>query len=180
MAIKDIVFTTGRRKWMSSDREVQAKRRQAILEILTGDQKVTEQKELVDQLLARGIPATQPSISRDLKVLGAVRTRGHYEIPSWTEEEEEEGVSPFRRAVPFVRAVKPAGPYQTLVVTDPGAGRTVSQAINESAWEDVVGTLEGDSGVLILTESFFFQRLVYQRLRYLLSAGGKNELVDME
>jgi hypothetical protein len=47
---------------MSSDREIQARRRQAFLEILTGDQKVTEQKELVEQLHARGIPATQSSI----------------------------------------------------------------------------------------------------------------------
>ena len=107
---------------MSSDREIQAKRRQAIVEILAEDSKVSEQKELVERLRARGIPATQSSISRDLKVLGAVRTQGYYEIPSWSEEEEEEeGVSPFRKVIPFVQAVKPAGPYQTLVVTAPGA-----------------------------------------------------------
>src|SRR5262245_55849947 len=108
---------------MSSDREVQARRRQAILEILAGDEKVTEQKEIVERLHAQGIPATQSSISRDLKVLGAVRTQGYYEIPSWSQEEEEEGVSPFRRIIPFVRGVRPAGPYQTLLVTDSGAGR---------------------------------------------------------
>jgi arginine repressor len=114
---------------MSSDREIQARRRQAIVEILAEDPKVSEQKELVERLRARGIPATQSSISRDLKVLGAVRTQGYYEIPSWSEEEEEEdGVSPFRRVIPFVRAVKPAGPYQTLVVTEPGAGRRRSRS----------------------------------------------------
>jgi len=165
---------------MSSDREVQARRRQAVVDILTSDHKVTEQKELVELLRARGVPATQPSVSRDLKVLGAVRTRGYYEIPSWSEEEEEEGVSPFRKVVPFVRQVRTAGPYQTLLVTDPGAGRVVSQAINESAWEDVVGTVDGDSCVLILTENFFFQRLVYERLKYYLGAGGENELVSLE
>ena len=165
---------------MSSDREAQARRRQAVLEILNGDQKLSDQRDIVKMLHAKGIPATQSSISRDLKVLGAVRTRGHYEIPSWIGEEEEEGVSPFRKAIPFVRAVKPSGPYQTLLVTDPGAGRLVSQAINESEWEDVVGTIDGDSSVLILTENFFFQRLVYQRLRYFLSADGENEIVDEE
>jgi transcriptional regulator of arginine metabolism len=165
---------------MSSDRQIQARRRQAIVEILAGDRPVIEQKELVERLRARGIAATQSSISRDLKVLGAVRTRGHYEIPSWSEEEGEQGVSPFRKVVAFVRAVKPAGPYQTLVVTDPGAGRVVSQAIAESEWEDVVGTIDGDSGVLILTENFFFQRLVYQRLKYFLSSDGKREIVERE
>lgn len=164
---------------MSSDREVQARRRQAILDILAEDEKVSEQKVLVERLLAQGIPATQSSISRDLKVLGAVRTQGYYEIPSWSEEKDEESVSPFRQVVPFVRAVRPAGPYQTLIVTAPGAGRLVSQAINESAWEDIVGTIDGDSSVLILTETFFFQRLVYQRLKYFLGADGENEMVEM-
>lgn len=158
---------------MPSNREVQAQRRQAIVEILTGDQPVTEQKELVERLRERGIAATQSNISRDLKVLGAVRTRGHYEIPSWSEEEEEEGVSPFRKAAPFIREVRQAGPYQLLLVTDPGAGRVVSQAILDSEWEDIVGTVDGDSSVLILTENFVFQRLVYERLKYFLRANGE-------
>ena len=165
---------------MSSDREVQARRRQAILEILAGNQKMTEQKEIVERLLAMGIPATQSSISRDLKVLGAVRTQGYYEIPSWSEEEEEGGASPFRRMVPFVREVRPAGPYQTLLVTDPGAGRMVAQAITESAWEDLVGVIDGDSAVLILTENSFFQRLVYERLKYFLGDGGESAIVELE
>jgi transcriptional regulator of arginine metabolism len=163
---------------MSSDREVQARRRQAIVEILTGDRKVEEQKDLVELLRQQGIPATQSSVSRDLKVLGAVRTRGHYEIPSWTEDDEE-SVSPFRKVIPFVRSVKPAGPYQTLLVTDPGAGRVVAQAIADSEWEDVVGTVNGDNSVLILTENFFFQRLLFERLKYLLRNEGENEIIEM-
>lgn len=163
---------------MPSSREVQAQRRQAIVEILTGDEPVTEQRELVERLRERGIAATQSNISRDLKVLGAVRTRGRYEIPSWIEDEEEEGVSPFRKAVPFVRRVRQAGPYQLLLITEPGAGRLVSQAILDSGWEDIVGTVDGDSSVLILTENFVFQRLVYERLKYLLTADGEREIVE--
>lgn len=163
---------------MSSDREIQAKRREAILEILGGEERISEQKELVERLHARGIPATQSSISRDLKFLGAVRTQGYYEIPSWVEEDEE--VSPFRKVVPFVRRVRQAGPYQLYIVTAPGAGRVVAQAITESDWEDIVGIIEGDSGVLLLTENFFFQRLLYERLKFYLSADGENEIVEME
>ena len=163
---------------MSSDREVQARRRQAIVEILNSERKVEEQKELVELLRERGLPATQSSVSRDLKVLGAVRTRGYYEIPSWSEDEEEEGVSPFRKVVSFVRAVKPAGPHQTLLVTEPGAGRVVAQAIEDSEWEDIVGTVNGDNSVLILTENFLFQRLVYERLKYFLGSAG--DIVELE
>jgi transcriptional regulator of arginine metabolism len=161
---------------MSKDRELQARRRQAILEILASDEKVTEQKELVERLHARGIPATQSNISRDLKALGAVRTEGTYEIPSWNVEEEG---PPFRRVVPFVREVRPCGPYQILLITDAGAGRIVAQALNESAWEDVVGTVDGDSSVLILTENIFFQRVVYSKLRHYLSEGDESALVEL-
>jgi len=164
---------------MSSDRELQAKRRQAILEILAGDERFTDQRDLVARLRERGIPATQSSISRDLKFLGAVRTQGYYEIPSWVDEEGEEA-SPFRKVVPFIRRVRQAGPYQMFIVTAPGAGRVVAQAIAESRWEDIVGIIEGDSGVLILTENFFFQRLVYSRLKHYLGAEEGYEIVDLE
>ena len=162
---------------MSASQESQARRRRVILEILSDDAKVYEQKELVEILHKRGISATQASVSRDLKALGAVRARGYYEIPSWT---SEEGESPFRRVVTFVRRVRPCGPYQTLLVTDKGAGRVVAEAIERSEWEDIAGMVNGDSSVLILTENFFFQRLVYERLKYYLSDGGENELIFKE
>jgi transcriptional regulator of arginine metabolism len=163
---------------MPSDREVQARRREALVAILTGEEKVTDQRDLVEMLRKLGIPATQSSVSRDLKALGAVRARGYYEIPSWSEEEDTDYVSPFRRVLPFLRRVKQAGPYQLLVITEPGAGRIVSQAINDSEWEDVVGTIDGDSAVLILTENFFFQRLVYERIKYYARLDGRIELIE--
>jgi len=163
---------------MSASQESQARRRKAIVDILSEDEKVHEQKDLVEILRQRGISATQASVSRDLKALGAVRARGHYEIPSWMDEDEEE--SPFRRVTDFVRSVKPCGPYQILLVTDKGAGRIVAQAIEESGWEDILGTIEGDSSVLILMANFFFQRLVYERLKYYLSENGERELIFEE
>lgn len=162
---------------MASDREVQARRREAILDILAGEEKITEQRELVERLRERGIPATQSSISRDLKFLGAVRTQGYYEIPAWVEEEES---SPFRKVAPFIRRVRQAGPYQLFIVTAPGAGRVVAQAIAESDWEDIVGIIEGDGGVLLLTENFFFQRLLYERIKHYLSSTEGYEIVDLE
>ena len=163
---------------MPSDREVQAKRRETLVEILTGDEKVSDQRDLVEILRKRGIPATQSSVSRDLKALGAVRTRGYYEIPSWSGEEDEGYLSPFRKAIPFLRKIKPAGPYQLLIATEPGAGRVVAQAINDANWEDVVGAIDGDSAVLILTENFFFQRLLYERIKYYVRAEGRSEIIE--
>ena len=50
-----------------------------------------------------GIPATQPSVSRDLKELGAVRSGGRYAIPSWAERADE---SPFLGVLPLIRGAE--------------------------------------------------------------------------
>ena len=59
---------------MSSNREIQERRREAVRAILVaGEPPIGDQKELVELLKSKGIPATQPSVSRDLRDLGAVR-----------------------------------------------------------------------------------------------------------
>jgi transcriptional regulator of arginine metabolism len=147
---------------MPADQESQTRRKEAIREILQEEEKIREQKDLVAKLRERGIQATQSSVSRDLRDLGAVRSLGYYIIPSWSEGEE----SPFRKVVDFVLEVKPAGPYQTLLLTEPGAAGVVAQAIDASQWEDIVGTLAGANSVLILTDNALFQKLLFDRLRY--------------
>lgn len=150
---------------MPADRENQARRKEAIREILEEEgQTIEEQKDLVERLRERGIQATQSSVSRDLRDLGAVRSKGHYMIPSWEDEEEQE--SPFRKVVTFIREVRQAGPHQTLLLTIPGAGGIVAQAIDDAEWNDIVGTVAGINSVLILTENHIFQKLVFERLKW--------------
>lgn len=149
---------------MPSDREIRDRRRQAIREILLHDKPVLHQHDLVSRLRERGFAATQSNVSRDLRDIGGVRQEGRYVIPAWTQSED----SPFRKIVSFIRQVKPAGPYNLLVVTDSGAGPVVAQAVEDGQWPDLVGTVGGHSSVLLLTESFFLQKLIYQRIRYYL------------
>jgi transcriptional regulator of arginine metabolism len=149
---------------MPSDREVRDRRRQAIREILLHDEPVLHQHALVSRLRDLGFAATQSNVSRDLRDIGAVRHNGQYMIPSWTQSED----SPFRKIVPFIRKMNPAGPHNLLIVTDPGAGPAVAQAIEDGQWPDLVGTVTGHNSVLLLTDNFFFQKLVYQRIRYYL------------
>jgi transcriptional regulator of arginine metabolism len=159
---------------MPSDREIRERRRQAIREILLNEDPVEHQQDLVDRLRARGFAATQSNLSRDLRDIGAVRSQGRYTVPSWTQSED----SPFRKVVPFIRKVKPAGPYQLLIVTDPGAGGVVAQAIEDDDWTDLVGTVSGHSSVLLLTDNLFAQKLAVQRIRHYLGSdwvGGDGE-----
>ena len=144
------------------DREFQRRRQMVIRDILS-DGEPKDQKEIVEKLKEKGIPSTQPSVSRDLKELGAVRHGGRYYIPSWAERADE---SPFRRVLPLIRSIKLAGPYQMLIQTMDGAGPAVEAAIEASNWEDLVGTVSGHSSVLLLTEHKFFQDLLIYRLKF--------------
>ena len=144
---------------MPSDREVQDKRRLAILKILKGDEKITQQKELVGKLKEMGIPATQSSVSRDLSEIGAVRIRGQWMLIGLHDVGVFEGVAQ------HVTEVRFAGPNLTLLKTQPGAGTLVAQAIDESEWDEVVGTVAGLNSVLILNHDAFFQKLLSTRLQ---------------
>jgi transcriptional regulator of arginine metabolism len=174
----EMISTSEKEGSMPSDREVRDRRHEAIREILLNETPVQQQRDLVDRLRARGFAATQSNVSRDLRELGAVRVDGNYRIPSWLDD----GDSPFRQVVHLIRGVKPAGPYQTLLVTERGAGALVAQAIEDDQWEDLVGTLSGHSSVLLLTEHSFFQKLVYERLKHYMSQVGRlvfEELPDL-
>jgi transcriptional regulator of arginine metabolism len=149
---------------MSKDHEMQRRRQLVIRDILREDEEpVVDQADLVERLGKLGIRATQPSVSRDLKELGAVRSGGRYHIPSWAERADE---SPFRRVLPLIRSVRTAGPYQILMLTMEGAGAAVAAAIDASDWEDLIGTVSGHSSVLLLTEHKFFQDLLVDRLKF--------------
>ena len=147
---------------MPSDREARERRRDAIREILISKEPVEHQGQLVELLRVMGIPATQSSVSRDLRDIGAVRLKGHYTMPTWDENEKLE------QALVFVREVRPCGPHMILLNTDAGAAPLVAQVIDEAPWEDVLGTVAGDNSVLVLTENAFDQRLLYLRLKHLL------------
>jgi transcriptional regulator of arginine metabolism len=155
---------------MPSDREVQDKRRLAILKILKGDEPITQQKELVEKLKEMGIPATQSSVSRDLSEIGAVRIRGQWMLMGIHD------VGVFERVAKHVTEVRFAGPHIILVKTQPGAGALVSQALDESEWDEVEGTVAGLNSVLILTHDAFFQKLVNMRLQGYLRDGDAGEL----
>ena len=161
---------------MPSDRETRDRRRQAIREILLGEEPVHQQWDLVDRLREKGFSATQSNVSRDLTALGAVRLEGRYAIPSWTADDGEP--SAIREVRGLVLAIKPAGPHQLLLVTPAGAGYMVGRAVDEDAWEDIVGTVTGYSSVLVLTETGFFQKLVHERLKWYLRDGEAGEQAE--
>lgn len=149
---------------MPSSRKVQEGRREAIREIM-GELKVRNQQELLEELLKRGIKATQSSVSRDLKEMGAMRINGLYDIPRHPHVAE----SDFQRVAGFVRRATTVGSNMTILKTDLDAGPLVARAITAGNWPEVAGTVAGPDSVLVIThDDWDEQERLCERLERLL------------
>ncbi len=134
-------------------------RRSAIRELL-GRGPVPTQQLLVAELASRGFAATQSSVSRDLREIGAVKTAQGYEL-----EAVEAGDRPELNAIgEFVRAILPAGPHLLVLRTAIGAAQRVALALDRSGWPEIVGNIGGDDTVFVATDSAHHQKTLAARL----------------
>lgn len=120
------------------------------------------QVELVEQLRSLGFTATQSSVSRDLKDLGASKDANGYRLL-------EHGAEPDRRSLAvvaeFVRSLRPAGPHLLVLTTAIGAAQRVALVLDRVQWPEVVGTLSGDDTIFIATSNAANQRRLRARLK---------------
>ncbi|HVT58801.1 MAG TPA: hypothetical protein VHR45_10415 [Thermoanaerobaculia bacterium] len=143
---------------MPPDHEIRGARQRVIMTLLE-QAPIASQQQLVALLERRGIAATQSSVSRDLRDLGVARVGGRYVARA---AENEPGLE---EVAQFLRAIKPAGPFLTVVLTTAGAAQSVGLAIDHAAWPEVVGTMAGDDTVFVATAEAGDQHRLLQRLR---------------
>lgn len=139
---------------------------------IIGEERIGTQDDLVRALRRRGVAVTQATVSRDIRRLGLVKvpdTRGaRYALPP----EPVPAVDPQRiRAVmeEFAREVIVALDL-ILVKTVPGGAAPVAQAIDDTGWPDVAGTLAGEDTIIVVPRDRAAARTVSERLRGLLPA----------
>lgn len=138
--------------------------RHAILfELLTSGQ-LLSQADAVTQLAARGIEATQATVSRDLEELGAVRVRSEtgfrYALPS---ETSRYGIS--LEKVMREYAVRTATSGNLIVIhTPPGHASIVAAAIDRAEVPGVVGVVAGDDTLFICVEEARSAKSVLKKL----------------
>jgi transcriptional regulator of arginine metabolism len=115
-----------------------------ILKLIRARQIYT-QDELAQELGKLGVPATQVTLSRDIRELRLVKTPDGYSemLP------EETGPRFAQLAGEFVTDVRAA---QNLVVlrTSPGHANSVAVALDGEEWAEVVGTIAGDDTILVI------------------------------
>ena len=143
---------------------MKARRQSAILELVSG-RPVRSQDALRRLLAAMGIPATQATISRDVKELGLVKRAadGAYQAaqgaaaPAIPDERVRRAVAEYLRHVERVQ--------QLLVLkTDPGQAQPLAFALDHAAWPEVVGTVAGDDTILVVLRTEGGARTVGRRV----------------
>jgi transcriptional regulator of arginine metabolism len=135
-------------------------RRAAIAKIIR-ESVVHKQEELVKLLKKQGFDATQSSVSRDLRELQVAKAGDRYIVP----EGAVNRADPFHAISGFVTDVRTAGSSLTVVKTRAGTAQSVTVAIDQAEWPEVVGTISGDDTIFIATDDGKAQQQVVKRLR---------------
>lgn len=134
-------------------------RREALRRIISRSP-VGRQQDLVRLLGKAGYPATQSSISRDLRELGVAKQGDRYVLA----DDSAPALDDFATVAAFVRDWRPAGPCLTVIRTTAGAAQSVAIVLDRADWPDVVGTLSGDDTIFVATTGSAAQRRLLARL----------------
>ena len=143
--------------------------RQQAISKLIGKHAVTNQPQLVELLAARGIAATQATVSRDLEDLGAVKVR----VPGGdtvyaSPEYEPARIAPedqLRRVMgEWVAEVRCSGDLVVLR-TPPGCAHVVASALDRSGIGGLLGTVAGDDTLLCVAEESVGGKALTTQLR---------------
>lgn len=125
-------------------------RQSQILDVIDHEA-VASQEELRQKLAARGIEATQATISRDLKDLGLVKRAGDgaYERPG-VERSSPASEDQLRRSIAaLVRGLERVD-AMVILRTDPGQAQSVAVLIDRVKLDEIAGTIAGDDTILIV------------------------------
>ncbi len=115
-----------------------------ILNIIRS-RRIFTQEELAGELNKLGVPATQVTLSRDIRELGLVKTADGY---------RQMRAEPAAPGFPSIAAefLLDARVAQNLIVlkTPPAVASTLAVALDSQNWPEVVGTIAGDDTVLVI------------------------------
>jgi len=176
-----------------------AARRRAVLELVEAAA-IGSQEELAALLRRRGFPVTQATVSRDIADLGLVKApRGdhHAYVTQRTFADDAgggaaptaPGIAPTENGRSLahpgeVRLRRVLADYPVRVarsglalvlVSTPGTAAAIAQAIDESGFDEQVGTLAGDNTLLVL----FADEPALERWRERLATIASQEAADI-
>lgn len=144
---------------MPNSANIRSQRQEAIRDLLK-DGPAETQQYVVDALQGLGFDATQSSVSRDLREIGAIKSTAGYELPVG----ELSGDDEVARVSGLLRALNSAGPNLLVIRTAIGAAQRVALALDRCNWPEIVGNVGGDDTVFTATTSAVGQRNLLARI----------------
>jgi len=123
-------------------------RQNQILKVIRA-QAIQTQDELVRALKARKVPATQVTLSRDIRDLGLVKTPAGYAQVGADMAASPAGPAVETLAREVLLEVRIA---QNMLVlkTPPANANALAAALDRADWPEVAGTIAGDDTVLVV------------------------------
>jgi transcriptional regulator of arginine metabolism len=132
---------------------MKARRKAAILELVDAEA-ITSQEQLREKLRARGIEATQATISRDIQELSLVKRAadGAYRRAG-ADSNAGDTQGALRRAVDEYLRTQETVEQLLVLRTDPGQAQSLAVAIDRARVPEIAGTIGGDDTILVICRS---------------------------
>jgi transcriptional regulator of arginine metabolism len=129
-------------------------RQAAILEIIEREA-IASQEQLRDSLRARGIDATQATISRDVRDLGLIKrpVDGAYRRGGPDVVAPRDPAAQLRTAVDDYLRRHEVVEQLIVLRTDAGQAQPLAVAIDRAGVDEIVGTIAGDDTILVICRS---------------------------
>jgi transcriptional regulator of arginine metabolism len=145
---------------------IKPRRKELILELVEHEA-ITSQEQLREKLSARGIEATQATISRDIRELSLVKRAAD---GAYRRSGGDAGVdvgTVLRRAVDEYLRTQETVEQLIVLRTDPGQAQPLALALDRARLPEIAGTIGGDDTILIVCRSSKDASTVAQQLRAL-------------
>jgi transcriptional regulator of arginine metabolism len=141
------------------------RRRETILDLIAAD-RIGTQKQMVEALGARGIEASQASVSRDIAALRLIKVDGRWAAPP----RELVVANPLEeRIAGRLLSIGAAGDHLLVLKLPAGEAQGAALALDTLGPDGVVGTVAGDDTIFVAVVDADAGRAVTDWLRSLIS-----------
>lgn len=145
-------------------------RRQQLIRRIIESRPVYSQEELGEQLAVQGVPATQATLSRDLRELGMLKGPEGYTL-SAAPSQQAFRADPAQLRMAAQTHLLSAQRAGSIVVlrTNPGHASALALVLDQAPPDGVMGTVAGDDTIFVATPSPNKAGRVVKLMRSLLS-----------
>ena len=147
---------------MSNSIQSQISRQEAIRDLLLSRSASTQQS-LVDALNLKGFKATQSSVSRDLKEIGAIKTNDGYSLIETLNKKPELK----KNILTLIVSINEVGSNLLVIKTPIGTAQQVALFLDNCDWPEIVGNIGGDDTVFTAVPNKSCQRNLVNKINFI-------------